>query len=154
MNAPLRFNSTLLDTALAATQRNHDLFIGGAPVKSGDGRVLERRSPAHGVLVSRCQQAGIAETDAAIKAARQAFDAGPWPPMKESERAAVMGRRIQAGVWINTFMDGFPELPFGGHKQSGLGRKLGRDSVLDYTEEKTLHIHTGPRTSWWLSPQI
>ncbi len=58
---------------------------------------------------------------------------------------------VRAGtVWVNTFMDGTPELPFGGYHQSGVGRReLGRNAVNDYTEEKTFHIHTGPRTSWW-----
>src|SRR5208337_2469783 len=51
---------------------------------------------------------------------------------------------------FNTFMDGTPELPFGGYRQSGIGRELGRTAVKDYTEEKTFHVHTGPRTSWWL----
>ena len=60
-------------------------------------------------------------------------------------------RRIRAGtVWTNTFMDGAAELPFGGYRQSGLGRELGRNAVADYTEEKTLHLHCGPRTAWWL----
>ena len=62
-----------------------------------------------------------------------------------------VGRKLRAGtVWANTFMDGAPELPFGGFKQSGLGRELGRRAVEDYTEEKTFHVHNGPRTSWWL----
>jgi betaine-aldehyde dehydrogenase len=47
-------------------------------------------------------------------------------------------------------MDGASELPFGGYKQSGLGRELGRRAVDDYTEEKTLHFHSGPRTAWWV----
>jgi len=47
-------------------------------------------------------------------------------------------------------MDGAAELPFGGTKQSGLGRELGRNAVADYTEEKTLHFHTGPQTARWL----
>ena len=34
--------------------------------------------------------------------------------------------------------------------QSGVGRELGRNAVADYTEEKTFHVHNGPRTSWWL----
>ena len=62
-----------------------------------------------------------------------------------------VGRGVRAGtVWVNTFMDGTPELPFGGYRQSGIGRELGRNAVKDYTEEKTFHVHTGPRTSWWL----
>lgn len=63
----------------------------------------------------------------------------------------MAARRIHAGtVWLNTHMDGEPELPFGGYRQSGLGRELGRFATEDYTETKTLHLHLGPRTAWWL----
>ncbi|TIT84972.1 MAG: aldehyde dehydrogenase family protein, partial [Mesorhizobium sp.] len=53
-------------------------------------------------------------------------------------------------VWVNTFMEGYPELPFGGYKQSGLGRELGKRAVEDYTEEKTIQFHRGQRTGWWV----
>ncbi|CAI0720299.1 aldehyde dehydrogenase family protein [Serratia ficaria] len=61
-------------------------------------------------------------------------------------------RKINAGtVWVNTFLDGTPELPFGGFKQSGLGRELGKHAVEDYTEQKTIQLHIGERTSWWIN---
>ena len=67
---------------------------------------------------------------------------------------ALAARQILAGAfWINTFIYGFSELPYGGGKQSGLGRAPGRNSLLDNTEQGTPHIHTGRRTSWWLSPK-
>ncbi|MDR3376576.1 MAG: aldehyde dehydrogenase family protein [Ancalomicrobiaceae bacterium] len=70
---------------------------------------------------------------------------------RDLDTAIAVGRGVKAGtVWVNTFMDGTPELPFGGYRQSGVGRELGRNAVKDYTEEKTFHIHTGQRTSWWL----
>ena len=70
---------------------------------------------------------------------------------RDVDTAISVGRGVRAGtIWVNTFMDGTPELPFGGYRQSGIGRELGRNAVKDYTEEKTYHIHTGPRTSWWL----
>jgi acyl-CoA reductase-like NAD-dependent aldehyde dehydrogenase len=70
---------------------------------------------------------------------------------RDLDTALGVGRGVRAGtIWVNTFMDGAPELPFGGYRQSGVGRELGRNAVKDYTEEKTLHVHTGPRTSWWL----
>jgi acyl-CoA reductase-like NAD-dependent aldehyde dehydrogenase len=70
---------------------------------------------------------------------------------RDVDTAIGVGRGIRAGtVWVNTFMDGTPELPFGGYRQSGIGRELGRNAVKDYTEEKALHVHTGPRTSWWV----
>ena len=63
----------------------------------------------------------------------------------------TVARGVRAGtVWVNTFMDGYPELPFGGYKQSGLGRELGKRAVEDYTEEKTIQFHRGPRTGWWV----
>lgn len=59
-------------------------------------------------------------------------------------------RRIRAGtVWVNTFLEGHAELPFGGYRQSGIGRELGRFATEDYTETKTLHMHIGPRTGGW-----
>ena len=62
-----------------------------------------------------------------------------------------MTRALKAGtVWVNTFLDGAPELPFGGTKQSGLGRELGPQAVLEYTETKTATIRLGPYTPKWL----
>jgi len=76
------------------------------------------------------------------------LSAGVWS--KDVDTAIGVGRGVRAGtVWVNTFMDGTPELPFGGYGQSGLGRELGRNAVADYTEEKTFHVHSGPRTGWW-----
>lgn len=67
------------------------------------------------------------------------------------DNCLMVGRRVRAGtIWMNTFMDGASELPFGGYKQSGLGRELGRHAVEDYTETKTLNMHLGPRTAWWM----
>ena len=61
-------------------------------------------------------------------------------------------RRIRAGtVWVNTFLEGHAELPFGGYRESGIGRELGRFATEDYTETKTLHMHLGGRTDWYVS---
>ena len=60
-------------------------------------------------------------------------------------------RRIKAGtIWINSFMDGYAELPFGGYRDSGIGRELGRQALEDYCETKTVQMHIGPRAGWWL----
>lgn len=62
-------------------------------------------------------------------------------------------RRIKAGtVWVNTFLEGHAELPFGGYRESGMGRELGRRATEDYTESKTLHLHLGARSDWYLPP--
>ncbi|XAH25718.1 aldehyde dehydrogenase family protein [Xylophilus sp. GW821-FHT01B05] len=49
--------------------------------------------------------------------------------------------KIRAGsVWVNchTMLD--PGMPFGGYKQSGIGRDLGRDSINGYLETKSVYI--------------
>jgi acyl-CoA reductase-like NAD-dependent aldehyde dehydrogenase len=77
------------------------------------------------------------------------LSAGVWS--RDFDTCMNIGRKVRAGtVWINTFMDGTPELPFGGYRQSGLGRELGRHAVEDYTETKTLNMHIGARTGWWM----
>lgn len=61
----------------------------------------------------------------------------------------AMARKIKAGtVWVNTFLEGYPELPFGGYRESGLGRELGRSAAEDYTETKTLCVHLGQGAGW------
>jgi betaine-aldehyde dehydrogenase len=61
-------------------------------------------------------------------------------------------RRIRAGtVWLNTFLEGHAELPFGGYRESGIGRELGRLAAEDYTQTKTLHMHLGGRSAWYLA---
>jgi acyl-CoA reductase-like NAD-dependent aldehyde dehydrogenase len=77
------------------------------------------------------------------------LSAGVWS--KDIDTCMTVARGVRTGtVWVNTFMEGYPELPFGGYKQSGLGRELGRRAVEDYTEEKTIQFHRGQRTGWWV----
>lgn len=76
------------------------------------------------------------------------LSAGIWTA--NIETAFRMSRGIRAGtIWINTFMDGYPELSFGGYRESGLGRELGRFAIDEFTELKSVQLHLGPRTNWW-----
>ena len=65
--------------------------------------------------------------------------AGIWS--KDVERAEIIARKIRAGtVWINDYHLTTEKAPFGGFKQSGIGRELGPDCLHEYLETK--HIHT------------
>ena len=90
-------------------------------------------------------------TEEAIRIANNTIyglSAGVWT--RDIDTAFTVTRGIRAGtIWINTFMDGYPELCFGGFNQSGLGRELGRFSIEEFTELKTVQVHLGPRTGWW-----
>ena len=87
-----------------------------------------------------------------VQATDFGLSAGVWS--RDIDTCMGVARAVRTGtVWVNTFMDGFPELPFGGYKQSGIGRELGRNAVEDFTETKTVQIHRGERTNWWARPR-
>ena len=56
-------------------------------------------------------------------------------------RAHRIVPRLRAGtVWVNQYRSGEFARPFGGYKQSGVGRELGVDALHAYTEEKSIFI--------------
>lgn len=56
-------------------------------------------------------------------------------------RAMRVARAVRAGVVsINSVPVTYVEAPFGRMKQSGVGRELGLEGVLEYTEEKTISV--------------
>lgn len=64
---------------------------------------------------------------------------GVWS--RDKERAMPIARRLRTGtVWINEWHLISERAPFGGYKQSGIGREFGIDGLKEYTEAKHLHI--------------
>jgi aldehyde dehydrogenase (NAD+) len=56
-------------------------------------------------------------------------------------KANRTARDIEAGyVWINSYHDLVPGLPFGGYKQSGIGRELSADTLDHYRQTKTINL--------------
>ena len=56
-------------------------------------------------------------------------------------RAHKVARRLKAGtVWVNCYNVIDPISPFGGYKQSGIGRELGKHSVDLYTQIKSVYV--------------
>ena len=55
--------------------------------------------------------------------------------------AHTLARRLRAGVvWVNTYSELDSTFPFGGFKQSGIGRELGDKSLESFTELKSVFI--------------
>jgi acyl-CoA reductase-like NAD-dependent aldehyde dehydrogenase len=72
------------------------LYVGGSWVApSGDGETLTVVSPHDESVVDTVVAAGRTDVDAAVAAAREAFDSGPWPRLQPSERVAAV-RRLAA----------------------------------------------------------
>jgi succinate-semialdehyde dehydrogenase/glutarate-semialdehyde dehydrogenase len=56
---------------------------------------------------------------------------------RDLRRALRVGRGVEAGmIGINRGLVSDPAAPFGGVKQSGIGREGGHEGLLDYTESK------------------
>jgi aldehyde dehydrogenase (NAD+) len=60
---------------------------------------------------------------------------------RDSGRAVRVAERLRAGtVWVNDYHLLNPRYPFGGYKQSGVGRELGEQGYLEYTQTKHVHV--------------
>lgn len=75
--------------------------------------------------------------------------AGIWT--NDLRTAHKTAQRLEAGyIWINQY-DVFPYgAPFGGYKQSGVGRELAAETILHYTQQKNVNIDlSGKGTRWF-----
>jgi phenylacetaldehyde dehydrogenase len=66
------------------------MLIGGKWVESVSGKTFETYNPATGEVLARVAEGGKADVDLAVKAARKAFESGPWPDMSPSERGRLL----------------------------------------------------------------
>ena len=76
---------------------------------------------------------------------RFGLGSGVWT--RDIGRAFRMSERIQAGtVWVNTYRAVSFMSPFGGYKDSGLGRENGMDAIREFLQVKSVWINSGAAT--------
>lgn len=64
---------------------------------------------------------------------------------KDEELAQDLAKEINAGtIWINTYGMFYNPVPFGGFKQSGFGKELGKEGFLEYTRLKNIIVDKSP----------
>jgi len=68
------------------------VLIGGRWTPTLDGRTIPVVSPATEEPIAHVSLGGVQDIDRAVRAARDAFDHGPWPRMSPTERAAILAR--------------------------------------------------------------
>lgn len=66
------------------------LYINGRWVDAASGRTVDIVCPADGSVVATVSEGGAQDVNAAVAAARRAFDHGPWPTTPTPERAKVL----------------------------------------------------------------
>jgi aldehyde dehydrogenase (NAD+) len=76
--------------APVTTNHKTDLFIGGEFVPSVSGKRFGTTNPATGEPLADVAEAGREDLDRAVKAARGAFESGPWASMKPRERGRIL----------------------------------------------------------------
>ncbi|MFE3031892.1 aldehyde dehydrogenase family protein [Streptomyces canus] len=68
------------------------LFVGGQWREAADGARTEVVDPSRGAVVTTVAEAGAADVDAAVRAAREAFDDGAWSGLSGRERGRILHR--------------------------------------------------------------
>ncbi|GLB45323.1 putative aldehyde dehydrogenase family protein [Lyophyllum shimeji] len=60
------------------------------------------------------------------------------------DRALRVAHRLESGsIWVNSAGDTEIAVPFGGYKQSGIGREMGQHAIDAYTRTKAVHVNIG-----------
>ena len=72
--------------------KDQPLFIGGKWLDSVSGKSFATTNPATGETICQVAEGDKADIDLAVKAARKAFEDGPWPRMNASERGRLLNR--------------------------------------------------------------
>lgn len=81
------------------------------------------------------------EEDVLAKANHSKMGLGASVWSNDLERATRMAKRLEAGsVWVNSHFDVAPGVPFGGHKESGVGMEWGVLGLKAYCNPQTLWL--------------
>jgi phenylacetaldehyde dehydrogenase len=72
--------------------QTHRMFIDGKFVNAASGKTLPVYNPATGEVMAHVPEAESEDVDRAVRAARRAFDEGPWPKMSASQRGRLMNK--------------------------------------------------------------
>ncbi|HTW98671.1 MAG TPA: aldehyde dehydrogenase family protein, partial [Acidimicrobiales bacterium] len=70
----------------------HRLFIDGEFVEAASGKSFETPNPATGETLAQIAEGDAEDIDRAVRAARRAFESGPWATMSPSERGRIVWR--------------------------------------------------------------
>ncbi len=106
---------TTLGPAEAFLSKSHRLLIDGQWVEARSGETFETLNPATEDVITTVALGAAADIDAAVAAARKAFDDGPWPRMTPAERQRILqklGDLIEENgeelAWIESLDNGKP----------------------------------------------
>ncbi|MBD9438323.1 aldehyde dehydrogenase family protein [Pseudomonas sp. PDM04] len=98
-----------------------------------------------------CLRAFDSEAEAIRLANDSPFGLAAAVMSRDISRCERVARRFRAGiVWVNCSQPTFVEAPWGGYKQSGIGRELGEWGYNNYLETKQITRYDGEAWGWYL----
>ena len=101
------------------------------------------REEIFGPVVSILKFSSMEEVIRRANSTTYGLAAAVWT--QDGSKALAVANGLRAGtVWINCYNVFDPAAPFGGFKQSGMGRELGEYGLQQYTEVKTVTIRLEP----------
>ena len=123
-------------------QGRKNLFIAPTIFRDVQPSMRIFREEVFGPLV--CIAPFSSEAEAVKLANDSVYGLGAAVFSRDIVKAHRVSRRLEAGmVWINSSNDGDCRIPFGGVKQSGIGRELGEEGLRAYSVEKAVHVNLG-----------
>ena len=151
----------VLDYIRIAREEGAQLLLGGGPAtrpECGQGWFIEptifgdvrssmriAQEEVFGPVLSIIRFRDEDEAVAIANDVRFGLGAGVWT--SDIGRAIRMSERVQAGtVWVNTYRAVSYMSPFGGFKDSGIGRENGAEAIREYLQTKSVWINTGAPT--------
>jgi len=116
---------------------------------AGSSRIAQEE--IFGPVLSVIRYATVDDAVRIANDSRYGLGGGVWS--RDADKAMAVARRLRAGtVWINEWHLLSDRAPFGGYKQSGIGREFGLDGLREYTEAKHVHIdeaRTRDKKPWY-----
>ena len=135
-----------------ADGREHGTIIAGGTRADGPGYFIRPtivRDIADDARLVREEQFGpvlpvlrYSDIDDAIRRANSTdFGLGATVWGADTQRAYEVACRIESGcVWVNKHLDMPADVPFGGAKQSGLGREMGQEGLEEFTQSRIINL--------------
>jgi phenylacetaldehyde dehydrogenase len=138
------------------------MLIDGKWVNAASGKTFPTYNPATGEVLAQIAEGDQQDIDAAVKAARKAFDSGPWPRMTASERgklvwklADLLEEHLEEFATLETLDNGKPltvaraaDVPLAAEMfryMAGWANKLEGTTIplsVPYTPGATYHAYT------------
>lgn len=82
----------LIETPKSDEVREYKMLVGGEWIEARSGKTFESTNPYTGRVWATAPEAANEDVDAAVRAAREAFDTGPWGRMTGTERSRLLRR--------------------------------------------------------------